>query len=260
MPEITEPVTGHFCWVELATTDTAGARRFYGSLLDWTFADMPGPMSYAMASHDGRRTAGLMELPEEARRQGVPPHWMSYIAVDDVQQTVDKAVSIGGTLVVPPMAIGPGTFAVIQDPTGAVFSVWKSQQRMGTFLVGEPGGLGWNELLTTDPEAARAFYGALFGWTARDQQMPDMVYTVLSLDGQQVGGLMSMPADAGPAPSHWSVYFVVSDVEASAKAAVAAGGKAITPLMHVPEVGRFGLFADPQGATFELITFEARSA
>jgi len=191
--------------------------------------------------------------------KGAPPHWMSYVAVDDVQRTADRAVSLGGTLVMPPTAMGPGTFAVVQDPTGAVCSIWKSQERMGTFLVGEPGALGWNELLTTDPAAAGTFYEQLFGWTAADQPMPDMVYTVLSQGGQPVAGLMQMPSEAGPAPSRWSVYFVVADVEASARAATDAGAKAITPLMHVPEVGRFGLFADPQGATFELIAFEPRA-
>jgi uncharacterized protein len=254
------PVSGTFCWVELATTDLSGSRRFYGDLLGWTITDVPGPMPYATAALRGSNTAGLMALPEQARQMGAPPRWLSYVAVDDIAATADRALDLGATVLVAPTAMGPGTFAVIEDPTKAVFGLWHGPESIGSFLTGEPGALGWSELTTTDTRAASGFYTQLFGWTAEVQSMPGLRYTVFRHGDRVVGGMAAMPEGMPGLPSHWAVYFVVADVDASFDTATAAGGAILMPLMTVPTVGRFGFLADPQGAAFALITFEARSA
>jgi hypothetical protein len=86
MPDVTVPEPNTFCWADLQTTDPTAARTFYSKLFDWTITDMPGAMPYGLASLPGNKmAAGIMELPAQARAMGAPSHWLSYIAVDDVE-------------------------------------------------------------------------------------------------------------------------------------------------------------------------------
>jgi predicted enzyme related to lactoylglutathione lyase len=131
---------------------------------------------------------------------------------------------------------------------------------MGTTVVGEPGSVGWNELSTTDVAQSKAFYTALFGWTAQDFPMPEMQYTVFQQGERSIGGLMPMPSEAAGAPSFWAVYFVVEDTDETFDEAKALGATVVAPLMDVPTVGRLGFLADPQGAVFAVIRFEMPAA
>ncbi|MFN0247682.1 MAG: VOC family protein [Kofleriaceae bacterium] len=253
MPEAPMPVTGTFCWTELHTTDPNNARGFYGELLGWKLEDMPMPQgSYTMASVNGKHVAGLTKTSEEAAKMGAPPTWQSYIAVDDVKASASKAAELGGKVLVGATQMGPGTFAVIQDPTGAVFLLWHTTTPMGTFLYGEPGAMNWNELITTDVVAAQAFYTKLFGWTA--EATPGMDYTVFQQGDRQIGGLMSQPDEMKGAPSMWGVYFAVDDVDASITKATKLGATILAPVMDVPNVGRFAWLSDVQGAPFAVMT------
>jgi predicted enzyme related to lactoylglutathione lyase len=255
MPAIASPEPGTFCWIELQTTDPMAARRFYGEVFGWSITDMPGDMPYGLGIYNGSMTAGFVELPAPAKAMGAPPNWLAYIAVDDVAATTAKAATLGARVLMPATAMGFGTFSVIQDPTGAVFALWHSPQSMGSFLYGEPGGLAWNELTSTDPKAAERFYTALFGWTCHDANMPGMTYSILKRNGVAIAGAMPVPK-GGPNMSYWAVYFAVDDADATVTAAKARGAHVILPLMDVPSVGRFGFLADPQGAMFAVIRLE----
>lgn len=259
MPHVTIPTPGTFCWTDLQTTDPLAAQRFYGAVMGWTIAAVPGSAPYSVASIDGTMTAGLKGLPDRARAMGAPPHWLSYVAVDDVQATTDKAIALGAVALLPPTTNGPGTFAILRDPTGAAFAIWHSPVSMGTTLYGEHGGVGWNELVSTNPAAARDFYTSLFGWTAEHANMPGLDYTILKNQGEAIAGLMQLPAEAAGTPSYWCVYFVTDEVDETFDAALEAGATAIMPLLDVPTVGRFGFLTDPQGAMFALIQFEGEA-
>lgn len=117
------------------------------------------------------------------------------------------------------------------------------------------GAFSWNELMTTDLEAAKKFYSELFGWTLNDMQSGDMPYTIAKADETEVAGLMAMPPEAGNMPPMWGGYVTVDDVEASAKQTEALGGKIMLPPQDIPKVGRFCVISDPQGATLSLITY-----
>lgn len=119
------------------------------------------------------------------------------------------------------------------------------------------GAFSWNELSTTDPKAARQFYGALLGWTftEREMFMGDGTYLVASAGGEQVAGIMPMPPTAQGMPPFWGSYVTVDDVDASAKKAVELGGKLLVPHIDVQGVGRFCVVQDPQGAMVALITY-----
>lgn len=119
----------------------------------------------------------------------------------------------------------------------------------GTFM--------WNELATTDPEACKAFYEKLLGWTAEEMPMPDMsgVYTVFKADGVEAAGMLKMDGEqfAG-IPPHWLSYIQVDDVDAAVAQAQELGGSVKTPAIDVPGVGRFAVIADPSGAVVALMT------
>ncbi len=119
------------------------------------------------------------------------------------------------------------------------------------------GALSWSELTTADPKAAVAFYGALFGWTAKDMGADMGGYHVVSVGDTQVAGIMSNPPGAPPMPPAWGCYVTVSDVEASVARCDALGGKTLVPPMDVPTVGRMAVIQDPQGATLSLMQYAA---
>ena len=117
------------------------------------------------------------------------------------------------------------------------------------------GAISWSELLTSDVDAAKSFYGQLFGWTYADAPVDDKTYTLVQVNGEEVAGIMHTPPDAGQMPPAWGVYVTVDDVDAAAQKAVALGGKVYLPPQDIPEVGRFCVIGDPQGASISLITY-----
>jgi predicted enzyme related to lactoylglutathione lyase len=121
----------------------------------------------------------------------------------------------------------------------------------------KPGVFSWNELMTTDVAAAKAFYGALFGWTAQDMPMEsaDRAYTMLKLGDKEVGGLMAIPPQAQGCPPHWGCYVTVADADASARKAESLGAKILVPPTDIPGVGRFFVLQDPQGAVLAAIAY-----
>ncbi|HUK64502.1 MAG TPA: VOC family protein, partial [Dongiaceae bacterium] len=165
------------------------------------------------------------------------------------------ARSAGGTVFVEPMdVLQAGRMAVVADPQGALFCIWQPREHIGSEIVNEPGALIWNELATTDTAAAKAFYGAVFGWGSEDMTGDDgMAYTRWELDGKGVGGMMPM-GDAYPAgiPPNWLTYFAVEDCAATVARAVELGGRVQMEPMTI-SMGTFAVLADPSGAVFAVI-------
>src|SRR5438067_1881407 len=127
MPNIEKHEPGSFCWIELATTDQNAAKAFYTELFGWAASDFPmGPGEfYTMFELDGRDAAATYTMKEQMRSQGIPPHWMIYIAVDSADATAGKVTAARGKVIAPPFDVFDiGRMAVLQDPTGAVFSAW----------------------------------------------------------------------------------------------------------------------------------------
>lgn len=112
----------------------------------------------------------------------------------------------------------------------------------------------WHELMTTDPQAAGAFYSKVLRWKTQPSGMPD--YTLWVSGKAQTGGLMAQPESAcqSGAPPSWLVYIGTPDVDGTAAAAERLGGKVLKPPADIPNVGRFAVLADPQGAAFAIFT------
>jgi uncharacterized protein len=118
------------------------------------------------------------------------------------------------------------------------------------------GAFSWCELMTTDAAAAKAFYGKLFGWEMEDMAMPEMTYTVVKVGGNMIGGIMAIPPKAQGMPPMWGAYVTVDNVDLTARTAQELGGKLLVPPQDIPDVGRFCVIQDPQGATINAITYK----
>jgi uncharacterized protein len=259
MPEVTQHAPGTFCWVELGTTDVAAAKKFYTAMLDWQYRDVPaGPMIYSIAQRNGRDVGGLYELDADMRKQGVPPHFMSHIATANADETAKKAQQLGAQVVMPPFDVmDVGRMAIVRDPTGAVFAVWQARSHQGAGLLAEHGAMCWNELMTKDTGAARTFYTSLFGWGIREQDMGAAgTYTLFTQGDRQIAGMMMITPEMGPVPPNWGVYFDVDDADARAAKAKAGGATIIVPPQDIPNVGRFSMMMDPQGAAVAIIKLQ----
>jgi predicted enzyme related to lactoylglutathione lyase len=262
MPTVTTHALGTFCWPELATSDVAGAKKFYTSLFGWQFGDSEvGPgMTYTIYTLNGRDVAAMMELQPEMVKMGMPPTWGVYVTVENADQSADKAKSLGATVLNPPMDVMEhGRMAVLQDPQGAVFSVWQAKNNIGVGVLNEPGSLTWTQFNAKDTAGAKQFYPALLGWKVQENEMPAAMgggtYTRFMKADGPAGGMMPMPKEA-PAPSHWLSYFAVANVDAAATKAATLGAKTHVPPTDIPGMGRFAVLADPQGATFAIVKFD----
>jgi uncharacterized protein len=156
-----------------------------------------------------------------------------------------------------PMDVNPnGRFAVFQDPTGAVFAVWQAGTKAGAEIVNETGSMCWNELITTDSHKAGSFYERVFGWNQEPMPMPGepgRTYTIFKQDATQVGGMMTATAEMKLTHPYWMIYFSVDDCDKSAGKAEQLGGKVMMKPTDIPNIGRFAVIRDPQGAWFSIL-------
>jgi len=249
MTDMTGYRPGTFCWVELHTSDGAGAKDFYTQLFGWTVNEIPmGDGSvYVMARKDGKDVAALYE------DEGQPPNWLSYISVANVDDALGKAKNLGATVIAGPVDVSEsGRMGVLADPQGAVFAVWQAGKHIGAQLLKEPGALTWNELGTTDDDAARTFYSALFGWRMEQMNFGEP-YTIIYNGDEQAGGLYNLAVYQAKMPPNWAPYFVVTNADASAEEVTSLGGKLVMGPDNIPNIGRFALLSDPQGAYFYIL-------
>jgi hypothetical protein len=255
MQVVKEYPNGVFSWVDLSTTDVAGAKAFYGALFGWEGVDMPIDMGgfYTMYQKEGKYVAGSGEMDPAMQEQGVPSFWTSYVNHRDVDAVATRITEAGGALMFPPMDVmDSGRMTIAQDPTGAMFGVWQPKNHIGAQLVNQPGTLCWNELQTPDTESALNFYSQVFGWTG-DKDATG--YVTLSTGERRQAGMMTMDESWEGVPPNWTVYFRVEDVEASAARAEELGGKLLMPITDAGDLGRFTIVQDPQGAMFSIIQF-----
>lgn len=247
---------GHFVWYDLMTTDPEAAIDFYGKVLGWTTAVMDvtdEPYTMFMSGETG--VGGVNKLPEEAQKAGAPPHWLAYVATDDVDATVSRAGELGGGTVHPPTDIPTiGRFAVIRDPHGAVLSPYKSANPTPPPGPPEHGRFSWHELMSDDYEAALAFYSELFGW--QKQEAMDMgeegggIYQMYGLGDRPLGGMMNKPP--GVPAACWLFYVMVADIDGAIAKVEEGGGALINGPMDVPGGDKVAQCTDAQGAAFAL--------
>jgi len=254
MATVTQHAPGTFCWPELATSDQEGAKKFYAGLFGWTAKDddMGDGTFYTMLMLNGQSVGALYKLKADQSTQGMPPHWGSYVAVENADDAATRARTLGAQVIVEPFDVmDVGRMAVIMDPQGAIFSVWQAKKHIGASLLDEVGALCWTELMTTDTKAAEKFYTGLFPWKGDPMPMgPEMIYTVFKRGQASAAGMMAITSEMGPMPPNWGIYFQVADCDATQAKAAGLGAKVVVPAQDVPNIGRFAILQDPQGAHF----------
>jgi len=246
MPVIDKYEPGMFCWIELATNDAAAAKSFYSSVFGWKINDIPLPDGsvYTMLQVDGHDLGALYENKESA------PAWNSYVSVASVDESAQRTQENGGNVVAPPFDVmDVGRMAVIADPTGASLCLWQAGKTIGATIRGDNNTLCWNELMTPDIERAREFYKTLFGWNLKVS--PE--YTEIDLGSTGIGGMMHITPEMQGMPTAWTPYICVADADATVEKIKSGGGKIYMGPHEIPNVGRFAVCADPQGAMFNII-------
>ncbi len=258
---------GVTCWIDVEQPDVDAAQEFYGGLLGWEFtvATPPdAPARYVIATLGGLDVAALAE----AETAG---GWNTYVAVDDADAAVERALSLGASVVSPAVDAGPGgRAAVLRDPAGLEIRLWQARRRKGAQLVNAPGSWNFSNLRSADLEGARRFYGELFPWRFVDQGWA----TAISVPGygdhleatvdpdirsrqasapegfEDVIGALVPAGDDAPG---WSVVLTVDDRDATASRAEALGGTVLGTI----DTGwtREAAIRDPQGAVFTASQF-----
>lgn len=231
---------------------------FYGQLFGWDFSG-PGPGDYYVARLRGRDVAGVR--PQPAGSASPTPAWTTYVAVGSADESADQATHEGGTVLAAPFDVLPaGRMAVLADPDGATFCVWEAGEREGAQLVNEPSAWSMSALSSRDPERAKSFYGALFGWTTETFEMGADEVTMWRLPGY-VGGepgqpvsrevVATMTAADQAVPPHWSADFWIADIDAAVARMGELGGKVVQEAYAVPGTPlRQAVLADPAGTVF----------
>lgn len=229
-------------FVDLGSPDPDAAAAFYGALFGWAVDDLgPDAGGYRMFLLRDRVVAGL-----GPQQNPGPPFWSVYVTVDDVDRTAGSITEHGGTVVAGPMDVmTAGRMAVAQDAVGSFVSAWQAGESIGCELVNETGAFTWNELATTDLDAAKRFYTAVFGWGVDDAMSGDDA-AIFTVDGDVVCG--AHVAGEGEFPA-WSVWFSVDDCDAAAEQVTGLGGSVLVPPNDM-SFGRGSVVADPHGAVF----------
>ena len=249
--EMTKYEHGVPSWVDIGVPDIDKAAAFYSGLFGWECP--PGPEEaggYRVCMLKGQPVAGI-----GPQQNPGPPVWASYVNVDDADAIVAKVTESGGQVMIPPMDVmGLGTMAYFVDPVGAVFAIWQAAMFPGAGIVNEPGAFSWTELMTTDVDASKAFYGQVFGWSANTSGEGEGAYTEWQVSGRSIAGMMQKPPMVpAEVPPFWGVYFTVNDTDATIEQVTALGGSLVMGPMDI-EPGRFAVVTDPAGGAFSVIT------
>lgn len=248
MTQVASIAQGTPCWCELMTRDVAKAQSFYGTLFGWTVqSESMGDFMYHLLKSGETSFGGMMDAGGNPEWENIPPHWMTYFHVDDVDDRAAQVEGLGGTICVPPTDIPQvGRFCVVNDPTGAAFTLFSSNTPYPLSHT-----IAWTELMTRDSGAARKFYEALLGVTFAEMPMgPAGTYLIMQVGEQGVAGCMQMgPEYPAEVPSHWLPYIGTEAIDAKAEEAAKLGATILHPPTDIPgDKGRFCVVQDPTGA------------
>lgn len=254
---------GGFIWYELMTPDPGAANAFYSAVVPgWKFGErMPGDMDYRMIGRsDGGNAGGVLKITDDMKEHGARPIWLGYVHVPDVDETVRNAEAKGGRALMPAWdQSGVGRLAMVADAQGVPLYFMNPTPPEGdlnaksdVFAPMTAEHISWNELSTSDPEAARSYYRELFGWS--DDEFMDMgengKYRFLYANGERIGALCGTMGNGEP---RWRFYIRVPSIAASIEAVKAGGGAVAMGPHEVPGGDHIIIGTDPQGAEFALV-------
>jgi predicted enzyme related to lactoylglutathione lyase len=258
LPSLTQPPSGEHhvgkvVWSDLVTPDLDVAKHFYAGLFGWTFRDVPGDPNYQLALLNGMPLAGLYRKPLTGG-QSQQPHWLTFLAVQDVDATQRTVVRHGGKVISAPHDYQQrGRQAVLADPDGAVFAVLAAPAGDPPDYTAEPGERIWASLMVKNAGRETEFYQSVFGYEVYDlagEGESGGQHYVLAGDSYARLGLNALPADSMRRRPHWLNFIRVADAADASRKTVVLGGRVLVEPRMDRHGGRLAILADPSGAPF----------
>lgn len=238
-------------WIDLGTSDIAGAQDFYRTVFGWEFEQTGSQYNgYVNARRDGRYVGGMMSVDPG---QGPSDRWTVYLHTADVHATVDTAVAAGAVVFFPPHEVPEkGWMAMLTDPAGAVLGLWQPTGHEGFGVVDEAGAPTWFQLTTSDFASTVDFYTTVFGWQLQvEADSDEFRYSNAVFDGTPLIGVMDGSVITGLEGSAWTCFWGCDDVDATVELVTGNGGAVVRAAENTP-YGRLAAVADPTGAAFNL--------
>jgi predicted enzyme related to lactoylglutathione lyase len=250
---------GSSTWLDVSVKDLDAAKAFYSGLFGWEFEDLGADFNhYHLIRNDGALVGGLMDVSGMTCPEGgeLPSSWGVYLLVDDVASRARTTVENGGSVIVPPDAIGDtGKMTIILDSTGADIGMWEAGTLEGFDFTGSPGSPVWFELMTHDFDGACAFYRSVVDadLVAMSEPMDDdsFRYVTNGPEGRNGWGLGDATGVMPKEATGWRVYLGVEKADAAIAKVRELGGQVLDGPVDSP-FGRIATVADPEGATFQL--------
>lgn len=252
----------NFVWTDLSSYDTSASRKFYADVFGWksyNMGSMPADaddrfgmdkVTYHIAMQGDNPAAGIFDMPPFFQKIKMPPFWMSYLAVDNINAVVARAKSIEGVIVdVEPTPFGEGTMALIRDPMGAGFTCYDGPSIDSKGDGSEYGRMVWNELITADISAVETFYRHVLGFdvVADDDFSNDngsIRVKLVNQQGEEVAGIQQVDESLRGEKVYWVPFFSVDALDTFSGRVADADGKVIS------QAHGSGLFYDNTGAAF----------
>lgn len=270
MTENTTAITpGSPIWIDYSAGDFARQQDFYTSLFGWTFEDQGEEYGHYLMIRKGEATiGGAMDgdlFAEQMGSEVQPAAWSVYLKTEDMQRTMQLTEENGGSVAVPPMAVGTlGHMAVVMSAGGEAVGFWQAGEFGGHDLSLTDGTSVWFEVMSTDFAADARFYRAVAGWDLVPMGEEGNADAEGTEDGGSTGYATNFGGERATAglcdakqwlpegmPSYWRVYFQVPDMDAALEVVQAKGGRVIDGPQDSP-FGRVASILDPAGATFQL--------
>jgi predicted enzyme related to lactoylglutathione lyase len=242
---------------DLMCTDVPAGVRFYQALFGWQTTELKVMGSTVVRLSAGEQVLGAV-IPFD-KNIGYPSHWVPYVYVESVGDCCKRISELGGRVCFGATEIPPGTFALANDPQQALFSPFTPKGGPPAEPAAPPGvgAFCWDELLTTDLDAAKTFYCSLFGWGSKEWENGAAGPYSLFLRGDApIAGAMRMH-EGMPHPPMWLSYVAVEDAEATTALARERGGRIVAPPTDIPEIGRFAVMIDPTGGVIAILQRKA---
>ena len=231
----------NFVFADLSTYDVKVAKDFYNNVFRWDYPE--DQSSYSIATFKGAEVAGIYETPQKFKEMKMPSFWMSYIQVNNLDQTIETAKSMGGIIELVDKNQPIGKVALIRDPLGAGFTVYEGDLLNSRFS-NRPSSLVWNELFISDFSKIRAFYSNLFNWKFEDQGQNR--FFIKNSKNESIGAVQELSTEVKGKKEYWSVFFCVEDIEDTKQLITSNDGQ----ILYEDESNTVA--ADPFGAFFHL--------
>ncbi|MEN9834166.1 MAG: hypothetical protein RL011_359 [Pseudomonadota bacterium] len=250
MSKVRQQDVGSFVRWELMTRSVPKSLDFYKSLFGWSAEaeELNDGATYFHLLHGSHRIGGIYAMAADLAAKPAAAHWLPYLGVGDVDQSILEAKSMGAKVTAESFDFAAiGRMALLLDPTGAPFGLWQDQQR--TLL---ERGLAWHELSTHDAALAANFYGEMFGWLPQAESQGEVSITRFYSGNRATAALITLSPRFRAVPPHWLPYFYVDDIAAATATVTRSGGR----ILAEPSTGPLGTQAvlqDPEGAVFGMM-------